>query len=138
PSPAAAIETPAPAQPAQSPLASRPAKQKVAPPPSATDTLAQELALLTSAASQLSSGQATAALLALEEHQRRFSHGALSDERNLAKARALCVLHRFDEARAALALFATGTPSAARVKEECDSAWKRANTASLSHKVESD
>jgi len=106
--------------------------------PPAQDTLARELALLTSAASQLTAGQASTALLALEEHQRRFSHGVLSDERNVAKARALCMLHRFDEGRAALARLAAGTPAAARVKEECDSAWARANTAKLSHDTQSD
>jgi len=107
------------------------AQRKFAVSPPAQDTLAQELALLTSAASQLNSGQASGALVALEEHQRRFSHGVLSDERNVAKARALCMLHRFDEGRAALARLGTGTPAAARVKEDCDSAWAKANTAEL-------
>ncbi len=82
----------------------------------AQDTLAQELLLLTSATSQLSARQATGALLALEEHQRRFSHGVLSNERNVAKARALCMLHRFEEGRATLALLGGTTPAAARVK----------------------
>lgn len=113
------------------PVAPERARAKLASSPPAQDTLAQELALLTSAASRLSSGQASAALLSLEEHQRRFSHGVLSDERNIAKARALCMLHRFDEGRALLARLATGTPAAARVKEECDSAWTRANPAEL-------
>jgi len=103
----------------------------------AQDTLAQELSLLTSATSQLSSRQASGALLALEEHQRRFPHGVLSNERNVAKARALCMLHRFDEGRATLALLGGGTPAAARVKEECDSARGRAD-ASSSRKAESD
>jgi len=105
---------------------------------SAQDTLAQELVLLTSATSQLNSRQASGALLALEEHQRRFSHGVLSNERNVAKARALCMLHRFEEGRATLALLGGATPAAARVKEECDSAFARANPASVSHKTESD
>lgn len=120
------------------PVASQRARPKVTLAAPAPDTLGQELQLLTSAASQLSSGQATGALLVLEEHQRRFSHGVLSDERNLAKARALCMLHRFDEGRAALALLATGTPAAARVREECDLAWARANTAKFSGKNERD
>jgi hypothetical protein len=115
------------------PLTPQRARPKVAPAAPVADTLAQELALLTSAASQLSSGQARGALFALDEHQRRFSHGVLSDERNVARARALCMLHRFDQGRAALARLATGTPAAARVKEECDSAWTRANTTNSSH-----
>ena len=113
------------------PIASQHARSKVAQTPATQDTLAQELVLLTSAARQLSAGQASGALLALEEHQRQFARGVLSTERNVAKARALCMLHRFDEGRAALARLATGTPSAARVREECDSAWARAHTADL-------
>ena len=134
PSPASAsleaIETPH----AEAPIASQHARPKGTRPGPAQDTLSQELRLLTSAASQLSSGQAAGALQALDGHQRRFSHGVLSDERMVAKARALCMLHRFDEGRAALDLLATGTPAAARVKEECDSARARANTANFSEK----
>lgn len=115
------------------PDAPRHARVKAAQASPPEDTFAQELALLTSAASQLSAGQASGALQALEEHQRRFSHGALSAERNVAKARALCALHRFDEGRAALARLPAGTPAAARVKEACDSAWARAHTADASH-----
>jgi hypothetical protein len=129
------VETTATPERATAPSAPSHAPPKVARTPP-QDTLAQELALLTSAASQLSAGQANGALLALEEHQRRFSRGVLSDERNLAKARALCMLHRFDEGRAALARLAAGTPAAARVKEDCDSAWARASRADLSHERE--
>jgi hypothetical protein len=99
------------------------------------DTLAQELALLTNAASQLGARQAGAALLLLDDHQRRFPQGVLSGERDLAKARALCMLHRFEEGRAALALLESGTPAAARVKDECDSAWARAHAARSSHQT---
>ncbi len=133
PSPmSAGPETPVTHQPKTAAPAPRHASAKVALPPAAQDTLAQELALLTGAASQLNSGRASAALLALDEHQRRFSHGVLSDERNVAKARALCALRRFEEGRAALARLPAGTPAAARVKEECDSAWARANATQLS------
>jgi len=135
-----ALETVATPETNIAPIASPKARTKVAGSgvAPAQDTLAQELLLLTSATSQLSARQATGALLALEEHQRRFSHGVLSNERNVAKARALCMLHRFEEGRATLALLGGATPAAARVKEECDSAWARANTASLSRKTVSD
>jgi hypothetical protein len=103
-----------------------PAKASASP---ALDRLAEEVVLLSSATNRLSTGQAERALLALEEHQRRFSSGALSDERNAARARALCALHRLSEGRAALALLAPGTPLAARAKEDCDSASKRADAA---------
>lgn len=132
------LETPATPEPNIAPLAAPKARPRAAAATSAQDTLAQEVLLLTSATSQLSSRQASGALVALEEHQRRFSHGVLSNERNVAKARALCMLHRFEEGRATLALLGGATPAAARVKEECDSAWARANTANLSRKTESD
>jgi len=96
--------------------------------PPALDPLAEEVRLLSSAMSQLSSGQAQQALLALEEHQRRFSSGALSAERYAAKARALCALRRFSEGRAALARLSAGTPLAARAKQDCDSASLRSDT----------
>ncbi|HEY3252303.1 MAG TPA: hypothetical protein VGJ91_00055 [Polyangiaceae bacterium] len=146
----AAIPMPTPSRPSEAlettstpaekiaPVAAQRARPKPALAAPAQDTLAQELLLLTSAASQLSTGQAAGALRALDEHQRRFSHGVLSNERNVAKARALCMLHRFDDGRAALALIGNGTPAAARAKEECDVAWARANAANLSRKSESD
>jgi len=104
--------------------------------PPALDPLAEEVRLLSSAMNQLSSGQAELALAVLEEHQRRFSSGALSDERNAAKARALCVLHRFNEGRAALAPLSAGTPLAARAKQDCDSAPLRVAAPTFSRRAE--
>ena len=106
--------------------------------PAAQDTLGEEVLLLSSATSQLSSGQASGALIELEEHQRRFPRGTLKDERNAAKARALCVLHRFSEGRATLALLGAGSPFAARAKEECDSASSRGDSTSPSPATERD
>jgi len=94
--------------------------------------------LLSSATSQLSSGQAAEALLELDEHQRRFSNGVLSYERNAAKARALCMLHRFSEGRAMLAQLGGGTVLAARVTEVCDSVSSRADVASAAKASEHD
>ena len=124
-----ATATVAPSEPSTSeetPISPQPKVAAIAPqrarsPGPTPDTLAQEVRLLSSATSQLSSGRAAGALLTLDEHQRRFSNGALSDERNAAKARALCMLHRFSEGQALLARLAPGTPLAARVKEACDS-----------------
>jgi len=112
-----------------------PPKVRAAP---AQDTLAQEVLLLSSAATQLSSGQAGGALLALDEHQRRFSNGVLGEERNGAKARALCMLHRLSEGRAALALLPPGSPIAARAKAACDSASQRSEVPSSSRNTERD
>lgn len=124
------LATPIAAQLEIAPVAAQHARSKVTRAAPAQDTLAQELQLLTSAASGLNSGHVANALLAIEEHERRFSHGVLSDERKLAKARALCMLHRFDEGRAALAVLETGTPASARVKEECALALAQAPSAS--------
>ena len=134
----ALLEPPAELHEKIAPSASRHTRLKADLAASTEDTLAQELVLLTSATSQLSSGQAAAALKALDEHQRRFPQGVLSDERNAAKGRALCKLHRFDEGRAVLALLGVGTPFAARVKEECDSASSQANAITASRKATSD
>jgi len=117
----ASIEAPTPALHKADSTAPRPPAPKVRA-AAAQDTLAQEVLLLSSAATQLRSGQAAGALLTLDEHQRRFSNGVLGEERNAAKARAFCQLHRFSEGRATLALLAPGSPIAARVKEDCDSA----------------
>jgi hypothetical protein len=119
------------------PFAPRHSPARRAAPPG-SDTLAQEVALLSSATGQLASGQAERALVALEEHQRRFSAGVLSDERNAAMARALCRLRRFSEGGAALALLARGTPLAARAKEDCESASSRREKPHSSQKAESD
>jgi hypothetical protein len=135
---AAAVETSFTTREKITPIASQHTRLKTALAAPAEDTLSQELVLLTCATSQLSSGQATAALVVLDEHQRRFPHGILSDERNAAKGRALCSLHRFDEGHAALALLATGTPFAARVREECDSALSPSSTAASSRKAASE
>jgi hypothetical protein len=104
----------------------------------ASDALAEEVLLLSRATTQLSSGQAGRALATLEEHQRRFSTGALRDERNAAKARALCKLRRFGEGGDSLALLARGTPLAARAKEDCDSASSGADKSHSPRKAESD
>jgi hypothetical protein len=134
--PVVASEAAEPTQRKIAPSARRRPTSKVPAPP-ALDPLAEEVLLLSSATSQLSSGQAGGALLALEEHQRLFSSGALSDERNAAKARALCALHRFSEGRAALALLASGSPLGARAQEDCDSSSLRANSPGSSRKAES-
>jgi len=101
-----------------------PPKVRAAP---AQDTLAQEVLLLSSAASQLSSGQPALALRTLEQHQRRFSRGVLCEERNAAKARALCQLQRLSEGRATLSLLVAGSPIAERVKQDCDSVASQAS-----------
>jgi hypothetical protein len=58
----------------------------------------------------------------LDEHQRRFPSGALSEERRAAKAQALCLLGRVDEGRAELARLAPRSPAAATAQQVCDGA----------------
>ena len=101
-------------------------KSRVAAAP-AQDVLAQEVSLLSSATRQLAAGQLAGALLALDEHQRRFPRGTLSDERNAAKARTLCMLHRFRDAQAPLASLPATSPLAQRAKLDCDSISSRAS-----------
>ena len=98
-------------------------KASLAPPASALhgqDGLAQEVALLTRATSDLRAGRAADALKALDEHQRKFPNGVLSVERRAARAQALCSLKRVSEGRAELTRLAPQSPAAARAKQVCD------------------
>jgi len=86
----------------------------------APDPLAQEVALLSRAMTQLRSGNAAAALRTLDQHQARFPSGALSQERFAMKAQALCKLRRFREGHEELAGLARGSIAFERVKSACD------------------
>lgn len=81
-----------------------------APRPSPEETYAQELALLQRARASLAKGDATAALAAIAEHQRRFSGGRLREEREALRVKALTSLGRSDEARRAAERFKTEFP----------------------------
>lgn len=100
-----------------------------APPPKPTtsprdtrDRLGQEVALLSRATTALLAGDAETALRLLAEHQRRFPGGALRVERIAARARALCLLGRTEEAQLDLASLAPDSPAAASARRACDSA----------------
>jgi len=73
-------------------------------------TLARELALIGEAQRALSAGDAARALGVLAAHAREFPHGALTNERDVARIGALCVAGRDGEARAAAAALAHGAP----------------------------
>src|SRR6478752_605494 len=60
--------------------------------PERRDQLAAEVALLSRATSALGAGRASEALKVLNQHQREFPSGILSEERRAAKAQALCSL----------------------------------------------
>jgi hypothetical protein len=88
----------------------------------APDHLAQEVALLSRATSDLRAGRASDALKALDEHQSKFPNGVLAEERSAARAQALCALGRRGEAEvelARLARTAPQSPQAARAREAC-------------------
>lgn len=85
----------------------------------AEDRLAQEVALLARATSSLHAGHPADALKVLDEYQRRFPKGLLTEERRAAKAQALCALGRQSEADSELARLAPNSLAAARAKQVC-------------------
>jgi len=117
-----------PAAEAQGPLApepppsAKPALEPRAPAPPAQDALAQEVALLSKATSNLRAGRAAASLKLLDEHQRKFPNGMLAVERRAVRAQALCTLKRVNEGRAELSQLAPQSPAAGRAKQLCDAA----------------
>lgn len=84
------------------------------------DRLAQEVALLGRATSSLHAGRPADALKVLDEYQRRFPKGLLTEERRAARAQALCSLGRQSEAEAELARLAPQSLAAARARQVCD------------------
>jgi hypothetical protein len=126
--PAPAIATMASAVEEQALIApeqARPAKPLVepqAPAQRSQDRLAQEVALLSRATSDLRAGRAGAALKSLDEHQRKFPNGMLTVERRAVRAQALCMLKRVNEGRAELSHLAPQSPAAGRAKQLCDAA----------------
>ena len=79
------------------------------------DSLAQEVAILSRAGAELHAGRPTAALTALDEHQRKFPSGVLRQERSAARVQALCALGRTKEARTAFERLARTSPSSPHV-----------------------
>jgi len=100
----------------------KPQPEPKAPAQPARDALAQEVALLSRATSDLRAGRAGAALKLLDEHQRKFPNGMLAVERRAVRAQALCTLKRVSEGRAELAQLAPQSPAAGRAKQLCDAA----------------
>lgn len=119
----ASVSDAAPTQPTPTPAVTQQrAPVRKAPPESAphgADRLAQEVALLSRATAQLRAGHAKKALMALDEHQRRFPQGALSEDRRAAKAQALCLTGQVAKGRAELALLPALSPAAARSEQVC-------------------
>jgi hypothetical protein len=90
--------------------------------PRAADSLAQEVAILSRASAELRAGRPAAALTALDEHQRKFPRGVLTQERSSARVQALCALGRTKEAQVELARLTRASPSSphvARARKAC-------------------
>jgi hypothetical protein len=86
------------------------------------DHLAEEVAILSRAGADLHSGRAASALKALDEHQRKFPGGALSQERSAARVQALCAVGRMKEAEAELkrlSRMSPRSPHEARARKAC-------------------
>ncbi len=75
-----------------------------------SDSLQEEVRILSRAEQQLNSGHAEEALRTLAEHERRFPDGALAEDRMAARVQCLCALGRLPAARADLAKFAHAYP----------------------------
>ena len=97
--------------------------EKRAPVPSrSADNLAQEVAILSRAGAELHAGQPAAALKTLEEHQRKFPGGVLTQERTAARIQALCALGRTREAQSELSRLSRSAPESphvARASKAC-------------------
>lgn len=77
---------------------------------SPSDSLPEEVRLLSKAEQQLSAGRPAEALAALGEHERRFPGGVLAEERLAARVQSLCALGRINEAKADLGKLARAYP----------------------------
>jgi hypothetical protein len=128
-SPLATLERPVDPVPASAPLVvqpqAQPSDEKRAPAaPRSADNLAEEVALLSQASADLHAGRPAAALAVLDEHRRKFPHGALVQERTSARVQALCALGWMSDAQAELARLsrmAPNSPHLARARKACGS-----------------
>jgi hypothetical protein len=85
----------------------------------ARDSLPEEVAILSRAETDLRSGKPDSALKLLNEHERKFPNGILTEERIAARAQALCALGRNVEADAQLARLSPKSLHGAQVSQAC-------------------
>ena len=105
---------PAVAPPVEAPAASAPERAQApaeAAAPTVAPSLADETRLLELAQLELAAGRPSAALSLLDEHSRRFTRGALAQERSFARILSLCALDRTGDARRAASAFLAAWPS---------------------------
>jgi hypothetical protein len=87
-----------------------------------SDSLVQEVEVLSRAGAELHAGRAEAALAAFDEHQRTFPSAVLAQERLAGRVRALCALGQLTEARIELQRLARTSPNSpheARARKSC-------------------
>ncbi len=107
------------AAPAASAAPSAPLAPRASVKPRQSDRLAQEVALLSRAETELHAGRFAAALQLLSSHQRAFPRGLLAQERVAARIQALCGLGRDKEANSELARIAPGSLHDGPTRQAC-------------------
>jgi hypothetical protein len=117
PASAVAPEPPARAAPPPTPAPTPEVRATAKPRPS--DSLAQEVALLSRAETERHAGRFNAALQLLNAHQKAFPRGLLRQERVAARIQALCGLGRVKEANADLARITPGSLHDGPTREAC-------------------
>jgi hypothetical protein len=119
----ARVVPPRPSEPAPSASGAAPSVSpeaaRGAAPRSPSGRLAEEVALLSRAESELHAGRFAKALLLLDDYERRFPKGALTQEDVAARVQALCGLGRAAAAKAQLKRLAPGSPHASRARAAC-------------------
>lgn len=117
------VPPPLPAEPASLASSSAPSAAPEAVrgsgPRPASGRLAEEVALLSRAESELHAGRFASALRLLDDYERRFPKGALTQEDVAARVQALCGLGRAAAAKAQLKRLAPGSPHARRARAAC-------------------
>lgn len=91
------------------------------------DPLSKEVALLSRATSALRAGRYGDALNALNQHQREFPHGALTEERRAAKAQVFCSMGRVPQGLAELNGLSAQSPAGTRARKVCSVAAEKAS-----------
>jgi hypothetical protein len=87
----------------------------------ARDSLSEEVAILSRAATELHNGSPESALKLLNEHERKFKNGILAEERIAARVQALCALGRTAEADAQFARLSPKSLQGERARQACGS-----------------
>jgi hypothetical protein len=93
------------------PPATQPSVARPMPPRRGRDALAEEVAIMSRAETDLHGGHPESALKALAEHERKFGNGVLAEERTAARIQALCALGRTAEADAQLTRLVSNSPN---------------------------